>query len=82
MSPGALEDRAERLASLVDELGAALRAGGVADDVALRVLENASAAVLNALALDLMFGTSPPAPAVARTGPSGPVAPPTLPLAA
>lgn len=55
MSPGALQDRSERLASLVDELGAALRNSGVAEDAAARLLENASAAVLDALTLDLML---------------------------
>lgn len=55
MSPGALEDRSERLSALVGELGAALRSSGVADDAASRMLENASAAVLDALTLDLMF---------------------------
>jgi hypothetical protein len=60
MSPGALQDRSDRLASLVDELGAALRSGGVAEDAAARLLASASAAVLDALTLDLMFADDPP----------------------
>ena len=81
MSPGALQDRSERLASLVDGLGAALRASGVADDAASRLLENASAAVLDALTLDVMLPDDPPAPVA--TPVEQPVAePPSLPLAA
>ena len=81
MSPGALQDRAERLSALVDGLGAALRESGVADDIASRVLENASAAVLDALTLDLMLREDPSAPRVAA--PAGePAGAPTLPLAA
>ncbi len=67
MSPGALEDRSERLAALVDALGAALRSAGVADDAASRMLENASAAVLDALTLDLMLPDVSPAPRVAAS---------------
>ena len=81
MSPGALQDRSERLATLVDELGAALRGSGIADDAASRVLENASAAVLDALTLDLMLPDEPPAPRV--TAPvEEPAAEPALPQAA
>ena len=79
MSPGALQDRSERLASLVDGLSAALRDSGVADDAASRLLENASAAVLDALTLDLMLPDDPPMPA---TAPEEPSAEPVLPLAA
>jgi hypothetical protein len=79
MSPGALQDRSERLASLVDGLSAALRGSGVADDAASRLLENASAAVLDALTLDLMLPDDLPVPAaVAVEG----TAEPALPLAA
>lgn len=80
MTPGALQDRSERLASLIDELGAALRGSGVADDAASRMLENASAAVLDALTLDLMLPDDPPVPAAAPVAP--PAAQPALPLAA
>lgn len=62
MSPAALQDRSERLASLVEALGSALRSSGVPDDAASRVLEKASAAVLDALTLDLMFPDDAAAP--------------------
>jgi hypothetical protein len=65
MSPGALQDRSERLAALVDGLGAALRDCGVTEDAASRLLENASAAVLDALTLDLMLPDDAPAQPVA-----------------
>jgi hypothetical protein len=78
MSPGALQDRSERLASLVDGLGAALRSSGVSDDAAARLLESASAAVLDALTLDLMLAEGPPAAAPVEE----PAVEPGLPLAA
>lgn len=81
MSPGALQDRAERLASLVDGLGAALRGARVADDTASRLLETASVAVLDALTLDLMLADDPPAPVSAPVV-EDPAVEPTLPLAA
>ncbi len=62
MSPDALQDRSERLAALVDGLGAALRSSGVPEEAASRMLENASAAVLDALTLELMLSDDPPAP--------------------
>ena len=78
MSPAALQDRSERLASLVDGLGAALLGSGVAEDAASRVLESAAAAVLDALTLDLMLPDDPPpvAPPVEppATGPALPLA--------
>ena len=80
MSPGALQDRSERLASLVDGLGAALRASGVDDDAASRLLENASAAVLDALTLDVMLPDEPPVRDAVPAAP--PAAEPVLPLAA
>ena len=81
MSSGALEERSERLAALVQELSAAMRSSGVADDAAARVLENASAAVLDALTLDLMLEDVPPAPRV-PTRIEEPAAAPVLPRAA
>jgi hypothetical protein len=81
MSPDALEDRSERLAALVDALGAALQSSGVADDAMSRVLENASAAVLDALTLDLMLAEDPPAPRVAEVF-EEPAPEPALPRAA
>jgi hypothetical protein len=80
MSPGALQDRSERLASLVDGLGAALRDSGVADDAASRLLASAAAAVLDALTLDLMLPDDPPVPVAAPV--DEPTVEPTLPLAA
>lgn len=80
MSPDALQDRSERLAALVDGLGAALRSSGVADDAASRVLESASAAVLDALTLDVMLADDPPAHVTASAEPSA--TEPMLPLAA
>lgn len=81
MSPGALQDRSERLASLIDGLGAALRDSGVADDAASRLLESASAAVLDALTLDLMLPDDAPVP-VAAPPVEEPTVEPALPLAA
>jgi hypothetical protein len=81
MSPGALQDRSDHLAALVDQLGAALRSAGVADDAASRLLENASAAVLDALTLDLMLPDEPPASRVAAPVEEH-AAEPILPLAA
>jgi hypothetical protein len=81
MSPGALQDRSERLAALVDELGAALRGSGIADDAASRLLTSASTAVLDALTLDLMLTADPSAQPVAAPVPE-PAAKPALPLAA
>jgi hypothetical protein len=80
MSLDALQDRSERLASLVDELATALRGGGVADDAASRVLASASAAVLDALTLDLIYPDDAPTPAAAPT--QEPTVEPTLHLAA
>jgi hypothetical protein len=80
MTPGALQDRSERLASLVDSLSAALRGSGVSDEAAARILENASAAVLDALTLDLMLTDSALAPVAAPV--AEPMDAPGLPLAA
>jgi len=82
MSPGSLQDRSDRLASLVDELGAALRAGGVAEDATARLLENASAAVLDALTLDFMLSADPPTPRRVTAAAAEPAGAPALPLAA
>jgi hypothetical protein len=82
MSPHALQDRSERLASLVDGLGAALRSSGVADETASRLLESASAAVLDALTLDLMLAGDPPLVAAPVSVVEQPGPEPALPLAA
>lgn len=81
MLPGALQDRSERLASLVDKLGTALRESGVPDEAASRLLENASAAVLDALTLEVMLSDDPP-PRVAAPRAEEPARAPVLPLAA
>jgi hypothetical protein len=81
MTPAALYDRSDRLASLVEGLGAALRGCGVDDDAASRLLANASAAVLDALTLDLLLADEAPAPATAPVEQPEP-APASLPLAA
>ena len=61
--------------------GPALRSSGVADDAASRLLENASAAVLDALTLDLMLPDDSPMPVAAPV--EEPAADePALPLAA
>lgn len=65
MPDGALRERSELLAARVDALASALRAGGVPDAAASRLLEAASAAVLHALTLELLLAPEPaPAPAV------------------
>lgn len=80
VSPDALQDRSERLASLIDALGAALRSSGVSEDATSRVLANASTAVLDALTLDLMLPDDVRAPVAAPV--DKPTVEPTLPLAA
>jgi hypothetical protein len=49
-----LQRRAEGLAARVDALAEALRAGGVPDEVSAQILSEASAAVLQALRLELL----------------------------
>jgi hypothetical protein len=49
-----LQRRAEGLAARVDALAEALRAGGVPDEVSAQILSQASAAVLQALRLELL----------------------------
>jgi hypothetical protein len=82
MTPGALQDRSDRLASLVEELGAALRDCGIGDDAAARLLGNASAAVLDALTLDLLLAEDAQATVAAPPAESPEAAEPVLPLAA
>ena len=78
MPAGALEQRSELLAARVDALARALRASGVADAAASRLLEAASSAVLHALTLELLLAPEP-ARAVA---PAEPQRDPALPMAA
>ena len=80
MSPGALQDRSERLASLVEGLGAALHGSGVPEEAASRLLASASAAVLDALTLDMMLPDHGPDPVPAPA--EQPEVEPVLPLAA
>lgn len=59
MPDGALQERSELLAARVDALAAALRAGGVPDAAASRLLETASRAVLHALTLEQLLAPAP-----------------------
>jgi hypothetical protein len=49
-----LQRRADGLAARVDALAEALRAGGVSDEASAQILSQASAAVLQALRLELL----------------------------
>jgi hypothetical protein len=49
-----LQRRADGLAERVEALAQALRAGGVSDEAAAQILSQASAAVLQALRLELL----------------------------
>ena len=66
-----LQSRADALAARVDALAAALHASGVSEEAAERLLTQASAAVLQALTLELLLeehdapGGLPPRPASA-----------------
>jgi hypothetical protein len=57
-----LQQRADVLAARVEALAEALRAGGVPDEAAAQLLSHASAAVLQALNLELLL-ERPDAPA-------------------
>jgi hypothetical protein len=61
-----LQQRADVLAARVEALAEALRAGGVPDEAAAQLLSHASAAVLQALNLELLLerAEAPPQPAV------------------
>jgi hypothetical protein len=60
MSDDRLQSRADRLAARVEALAAALHASGVAEEAAVRLLSHASAAVLQALRLELLLEELPP----------------------
>jgi hypothetical protein len=60
-----LQRRADGLAARVEALAEALRAGGVPEEVSSRLLSHASAAVLQALRLELLI-EQPEAPAAPR----------------
>jgi hypothetical protein len=61
MADDSLQRRAEALAARVEALAEALRAGGVPEDASARLLSNASAAVLQALRLELLVDERRPA---------------------
>jgi hypothetical protein len=54
MADDRLQRRADRLAARVEALAEALRAGGVPEEASARLLTHASAAVLQALRLELI----------------------------
>ena len=76
MLDGRLQERSERLAARVDALAAALQECGADEDAAARLLGNASAAVMQALTLELLLAPQPAPAAQPATEPQ------PLPLAA
>ena len=62
-----LQRRADGLAARVEALAQALRAGGVSEEASAQLLSNASAAVLQALRLELLVEQSRPAAAPRRS---------------
>ena len=54
MTDDSLQSRADALAARVEALAEALRAGGVPEEASARLLSRASAAVLQALNLELL----------------------------
>ena len=84
MVDSAVQDSSERFALHVDALAVALHESGAADAAATRLLASASAAVLQALTLELLLAPQQ-APAAADSVPataSGEPAAPEIPLAA
>jgi hypothetical protein len=62
-----LQDRADGLAARVEALAAALHASGIPEETAARVVGRASAAVLQALTLELLLDRrEPPAAGALR----------------
>ena len=57
MTDDRLQRRADRLATRVEALAEALRAGGVPEEASAQLLSHASAAVLQALRLELLVET-------------------------
>jgi hypothetical protein len=55
MASDRLQSRADSLAARVEALAAALRASGVPEETSARLLSQASAAVLQALTLELLL---------------------------
>lgn len=62
MTDDRLQRRAEDLAARVEALAEALRAGGVSEEASAQLLSNASAAVLQALRLELLVEQPRPEP--------------------
>ena len=60
MSDDRLQRRADRLAARVEALAQALRAGGVPEEASAQLLSHASAAVLQALRLELLIESPEP----------------------
>lgn len=81
MFEGSLQERSELLAARVEALAASLRTGGVAEEASARLLESASTAVLQALALELLLESpgrevvQPAAPVVEAEPPAAPDVP-------
>jgi hypothetical protein len=61
MADDRLQRRADGLAARVEALARALRAGGVSEEASAQLLSNASAAVLQALRLELLVEQANPA---------------------
>lgn len=59
MADDRLQRRADRLAARVEALAEALRAGGVSEEASAQLLSHASAAVLQALRLELITAEAP-----------------------
>ena len=62
MADDHLQRRADSLAARVEALAQALRAGGVPEEASAQLLSHASAAVLQALSLELLLEQRPAAP--------------------
>jgi hypothetical protein len=60
MADDHLQRRADILAGRVEALAEALRAGGVPDETSAQLLSHASAAVLQALSLELLWAQDAP----------------------
>ena len=71
MASDLLQSRADELASRVEALAAALHGSGVPEETSARLLSQASAAVLQALTLDLLL-EPPEAPAIEGETPAEP----------
>jgi hypothetical protein len=61
MADDPLQERADGLAARVEALAEALHAGGVSEEASAQLLSRASAAVLQALRLELLVDQAEPA---------------------